>query len=330
MDRSRILIAFLLISIAFSLLIGLVNVAVAGRGSEFAASAESFFSTGRAGVAVVRIEGPIVDGYGSGGDSGADRIVARLKEARHDSSVRGVILAINSPGGSVGGTKKIYDEVIRLREAKPTVAVISSIAASGGYYVAAAAEKIYAYPSAILGSIGVISFHLNVSGLLRQYGVQVLPIKSGRYKDSSYPFRNMTNEELDMRESVQQAAYTQFIRDVADGRKERFSDVQNKWADARIFSGEQARREKLIDEFGDNQTALEYIKKKLDTKRDLPLLEPKRDFFEDLLRSLPGVKAQPSAGRWGALLSEPVLYLYPDNMGLLADLKAAFPSGAAR
>ena len=314
MDRSRVLIAFLLVTVLGSLLVGLVNVAVAGRGSEFASTAESFFSTGNAGVALIRVEGPIIDGHGSPSESGADRIVARLREARKDSAIRGVILAVNSPGGSVGGTKKIYDEVIRLREAKPTVAVISSIAASGGYYVAAAAERIYAYPSALIGSIGVISFHLNVGGLLKQYGVQVLPIKSGRYKDASYPFRNMTPEELDMRESVQQAAYTQFIRDVADGRKERFSDVQTKWADARIFSGEQARREKLIDDFGDRQTALEYIKKRLDTKRDLPILEPRREFFDELLRSLPGVSERASMPVWNRLLGEPFLYLYPGGL----------------
>ena len=320
MDRSRVLIAFLLITILFSLLVGLINVVVAGRGSEFASSAESFFSTGNAGVALVRVEGPIVDGFGSSSQSGADRIVARLREARRDSSVRGVILAVDSPGGSVGGTKKIYDEVIRLREAKPTVAVISSIAASGGYYIAAAADRIYAYPSALIGSIGVISFHLNVSGLLTQYGVQVIPIKSGRYKDASYPFRNMTQEELGMRESVQQAAYTQFIRDVADGRKERFSDVQSKWADARIFSGEQARREKMIDDFGDRQTALEYIKKRLDTKRDLPILEPRRDFFDELLRVLPGAATNSAVSPWNQLLGAPLLYLYPGAANLPFEL----------
>lgn len=329
MDRSRLLIAILLIVTVSSLFIGLVNVAVAGRGTEFASTAESFLTTGTAGVALIRIEGPITDGGGAGAEAGSDRIVARIREAREDSAVRGVILAINSPGGSVGGTKKIYDEVMRLREEKPTAAIISSIAASGGYYIASAASKVYAYPSSIIGSIGVISFHLNVAGLLGRNGIQVVPIKSGRFKDSSYPFRNMTDEELEMRRSAQEAAYTQFIRDVADGRKERFSDVQTKWADARIFSGEQARREKLIDEFGDRHTAMEYIKKRLDTKRDLPILEPKRPFLDELFRSVPFLKADASVDNWTRLLGEPMLYLYPGaGLPFALSRELGLPAGA--
>ena len=202
MDRSRILIALVLGLTLISLVVGVVNIATAGRATEFSVTTDSFLSTGRSGIGVLRLTGAIQDGFGGPGEPGVDRVISQLKDVGKNDAIKGLIIEINSPGGAVGATKKLYDAVRDLRKVKPVYAVVVDIAASGGYYVAAGCDQIYAYRGSILGSIGVITIHPDISGLLAQYGVKVTTTKAGRYKDSSYPFRAMTLEEQAMLQSM--------------------------------------------------------------------------------------------------------------------------------
>lgn len=315
MDRSRIIIAILLVVTLLSMFLSIVGISVSSS-TDYQSPTDSFFSAGSAGIALIEIHGPIYDGRGRPGQPGADRIVSQLKMAEETSSIRGVILAINSPGGTVGATKKIYNAVVEAKRKKPVIAVVSDIAASGGYYVASASDKIFAYDGSIIGSIGVISFHFSIREFLNRYGVSVTPIKAGRSKDSSYPFREMTGEEQANYERVLDDAYQMFLADVAEGRKQSIQTVRG-WADGKIYSGRQAKAEQLIDDLGGMPEAVAAMKIMLKTKDDLPVLEPRRDFFEDLFAV--GLSSNASfSDRLGAeFLHAPALFYFPSGHGQL-------------
>jgi len=307
MDRSKIAVTLALIVSLFSVLLGLVNIANLSRGSSFGETGGLSFISGRSGIALIRLYGAIGEGSSGSERIGADDVVRDLKQSAESPQVRAVILAINSPGGSVGATKKIYDAVMELRKSKPVFAVITDIAASGGYYIASACDKIYAYEGSILGSIGVISLHGDISGLLQKYGVKVNVIKAGRYKDASYPFRSMTAEELRMETALINDAYTQFIADVSEGRKQPIRTVRT-WAEGRIFSGKKAKTEQIIDELGGVDEAVAGIKLMLKTNADLPIIERKRGFFEELFSHSP----LPFSRRGnGMFLDSSIYYLHP-------------------
>jgi len=171
---------------------------------------------GGARVAVVEVEGLI-----GGGERGVDTetIVRTLGEYRDDPAVRAVVLRINSPGGVVAPTQEIFTAVRRLRDAKkPVVASLGSVAASGGYYVAVAADRIYASPGTLTGSIGVVMQLPNVEGLLKKVGVEFVVVKAGTYKDVGNFARAMTPEERRILQALLDDIYDQFIAAVADGR----------------------------------------------------------------------------------------------------------------
>lgn len=309
MDRSRAVVALALALSTAAIILGLFQIGAQRRSQEFSAPAGALFSGGRAGIALVEIHGVIEDGWGGPGSPGADRIVERIRLAKEDPSVRGILLSVNSPGGAVGATKKIYDALIAFRKEKPVIATITDIGASGGYYVAAAADRIYAYPGSIIGSIGVIMVHPNADELLKKIGVSVTVVKAGRLKDSSYPFRNMTEEERQMHQTIADDAYDQFIRDLVEGRKQPEANVR-KWAEGRVFSGVQARKEQIIDEFGGEAEAMAAMKEKLKTKDDLPLLRPEKDFFEELMS---GFSTKASL----RVVPGRVYFLHPDSSSIL-------------
>jgi protease-4 len=337
MDRARIVTALALMLSMVSVVLGIANIGVASSDSPFTSSTESFLTAGRAGIALIEIEGAIVDGYYG---NGADRIVEQLEQAENNAAVRAVLLSINSPGGAVGATKKIYERVMQLRLTKPVVAVVSDIAASGGYYIASACDRIFAYEGSLVGSIGVISIRPNVSDFLQRYGVQIETLKAGRYKDMSYPFRDLTDEERAMYDRFLNDAYQQFLEDVSKGRKKAKDDVL-KWGEGRIYSGREARSQQIIDEIGGRGEAVAAIKIMLKTDQDLPLLRAPRSLLEELL-SETGVRF--ASGAYGvlpgqsdelanSLLQSPVLYLYPGGPGFSLKLIRAVtgaPAAAGR
>ncbi len=330
MDRARLVTALALMFSMLAVILSFVNIGVSSSDSPFTSTTESFLTSGRAGIALIEINGPIQDGYYPGG---ADKIVEQLGQAESNAAVRAVLLSINSPGGAVGATKKIYDRVMQVRLVKPVVAVVTDIAASGGYYIASACDQIFAYEGSILGSIGVISLRPNISGLLNQYGVRIEAIKAGRFKDMSYPFRELTADERRMYDRLLGDSYQQFLEDVSKGRKKAKDDVA-KWGEGRIFSGREARSQQMIDEIGGREEAVTAIKILLKTDQDLPLLRAPKTLLEELFAetgvSFGGASGSTEATRYRMLLQSPVLYLYPGGPGFALDLLNVGPGGEGR
>ncbi len=287
MDRSRIITAMAMVLSLFSVLVGILNIASSSQTPKFSETADFFTTSGKAGIARIELYGAIEDGYGAPGVIGADSTVKLLRDAEESDQIRAVIIAINSPGGTVGGTKKIYDAVRELKKTKPVIAVVSDIAASGGYYIASAADRIIAYEGSIIGSVGVISYHPDVSGFMREHGLQMDVIKSGSFKDILSPFRPMAENEKKIIQSMLDDAHQQFISDVSIGRNQPITAVRV-WADGRVFSGKAARAEQIIDDFGGESEAVQVIKLLLKTTDDLPVYYPERDFFDDLLNAVGG------------------------------------------
>ena len=200
----------------------------------------------RSRVALVSIEGPIMDSMD---------VVKEIKEHAKDRSIKAIILRIDSPGGAVGPSQEIYEEVKKASAEKHIVVSMGSIAASGGYYIASPADMIFANPGTLTGSIGVIMEIPNLEGLMTKIGVRTEVIKSGKHKDMASAFRKMDKEDRDILQSVLDNVHEQFIRAVAEGRKLTVDSIRP-IADGRIFTGEQAKGLKLVDELGTLEDAI--------------------------------------------------------------------------
>lgn len=185
-----------------------------------------------------------------------DRIARRLRILSEQDDVKAVVLRINSPGGSVGAVQEIYDEVLRLRNAgKKVIVSMGDVAASGGYYIAAGADKIFADPGTLTGSIGVIFEVGNFQELFKKIGVRIEAIKSAEHKDIGSPFRAMTDKEHKILQDLINNAYDQFVDAIVTGRKMDREKVLA-LADGRIYSGAQAKSLGLIDELGNMEKAI--------------------------------------------------------------------------
>ena len=228
-------------------------------------------------VAIVELEGIIVD---------ADAIVRELREHQDNPAVRAVVLRVNSPGGVVAPTQEIFTAIQRLRRAKkPVVASLSSVAASGGYYVATAADRIYANPGTLTGSIGVVMQMANVEGLLKKVGVDYVVVKAGQYKDVGNFARTMTREERRILQALLDDVYAQFVGAVAEGRG-LDRDTVLSFADGRIYSGQQARQLKMVDELGGLEEAIEAAAKLAGIPTRPKLIYPRRKFsLVDLIKN---------------------------------------------
>jgi len=182
--------------------------------------------------------------------------VDEILSYRDDDNIKALVVFINSPGGGVAASQALYEAVLRVREYKPVVAAMASVAASGGYYVACAADSILAESGTITGSIGVIASYLRTEELYEKIGLERTVIKSGRYKDVGSPHRKMTEEEKAYLQEVLDSAYDQFVRAVSDGRGMAMAEVLGV-AEGRIYTGEQALDAGLIDYIGSYQDAVD-------------------------------------------------------------------------
>jgi len=231
---------------------------------------------GGAKVAVVEVEGVIGADSGRGLDT--DGIIRVLGEYRDDPAVRAVVLRINSPGGVVAPTQEIFNAVRRLREAKkPVVASLGSVAASGGDYVAVAADRIYASPGTLTGSIGVVMQLANLEGLLKKVGVEYVVVKAGAYKDVGNIARAMTPEERRILQALLDDVYDQFVTAVAEGRS-LDPQVVRGFAEGRIYSGRQAQGLKMVDELGGLEEAIEAAAKMAGLPAKPRVIYPRRRF----------------------------------------------------
>jgi protease-4 len=210
-------------------------------------------------VAVIPLYGVISQGSSSRswGEKGSQQIARRIKTLSEKKEVKAIVLDINSPGGSVGAVQEIYSAVLRAKAEtkKPFVARFGEVSASGGYYVAAACDKIMAQPGTITGSIGVIFSVSNFEGLMKKVGFKNEAIKSGKFKDIGSATREMTPEERKLLQAMIDDSYEQFVKAVSDGRRMDVEKVKL-LADGRIYTGRQALENGLVDKLGDLQDAI--------------------------------------------------------------------------
>jgi protease-4 len=221
-------------------------------------------------IAVIRIEGLILD---------AKDTVAELKRFGESSSVKAIVLRIDSPGGGVVPSQEIHDAVQRVRskQHKTVVASMGTVAASGGYYIATAADRIVANPGTLTGSIGVIMELVNLEGLLQKVGVESVVVKSGHYKDIGSPFRKMSPDERRLLQALMDDIHNQFIEAVAKGRSLEVAAVRT-LADGRILTGRQARDARLVDELGDLEDAVRLAADLAGIEGEPQIIEPKKRF----------------------------------------------------
>ena len=186
--------------------------------------------------------------------------LAQLHELRKDKSIKAIVVRIDSPGGAVAPSQEIFSAVLRARKDKKVVCSMGTVAASGGYYIAAACDKIVASPGTVTGSIGVISELPHVHELLKLARVEIDTVKSGALKDIGSPFRPMKPDERAFFQQFVDGVYDQFLTDVATQRKID-KNVLKEIADGRILTGQQALEHKLVDELGNLEDAIDSAAK---------------------------------------------------------------------
>jgi len=223
-------------------------------------------------VGIIEIKGIIAE---------SKNVIHNIKRFREDNSVKAIVIRIDSPGGAVGPSQEIFREIRKTSKSKKVVASMGTIAASGGYYIAAGADGIVANPGTITGSIGVIMGFTNYQELLDKIGLVPIVIKSGKYKDIGSPVRKMKPEEKRILKDFARKIHRQFIQDIVEGRTMDRAKVES-LADGRIFTGEESKKLGLVDRIGNFEDAVEWagrlggIKGKISTvyarEKKFPLL----------------------------------------------------------
>ncbi len=223
-------------------------------------------------VAIVNVRGVIVNPI---------PVVKRIERLRKDRSVKALVIRVDSPGGSVGASQEIYRAIERFRaEGKPVVVSMGNVAASGGYYVSAPADYIFANPGTITGSIGVIIQHIAYKELMEKIGVKATAIKTGKFKDTLNPFRELTPEEKRYLEETIEEAYEQFLKAILKYRGNKISEEKlREVADGRVLTGERAKELGLVDDLGGLEDAVQKAK-------ELAGVPKAREFFVPEEKSL--------------------------------------------
>lgn len=226
-------------------------------------------------VALVRVTGVILD---------SSDVIEELKEHSKDSSVKAIVLRIDSPGGAVAPSQEIYEEIKKIKEKKKVIVSMGTVAASGGYYISAPADRIVANAGTLTGSIGVIMEIPNISGLMQKIGVETQVIKSGAHKDIASIFKSLKPEEKEILQTVLDDVHDQFIQAVSEGRGIKFEQIK-KLADGRIFTGRMAKEVGLVDEIGNLQDAIMLAGELTGIKGEPQVVQKKEEFsFIDMLK----------------------------------------------
>jgi len=231
---------------------------------------ESLLPDGK--IAIIHIDGVMINDESPGllqpGEHPVVELTERLDKARRDPAVKAAVLRINSPGGTVTASEVMHDEIIRFRKAgKPVVAMMMDVAASGGYYVACAADEIVAYDSTVTGSIGVIMQLFELTGTMRKIGVSAETIASGDMKGAGSPFAELQPEQRAVFQQVIDELYGQFVEVVVNGRDDLDESRVRELADGRIYTARQALEAHLIDRIGSLPDAIELAKRRSGVKR---------------------------------------------------------------
>jgi protease-4 len=242
---------------------------------------ESLFATDK--IALIDVSGILTNSprwqFWGEGEHPVSLLLEQLDKARRDRRVRAVVLRINSPGGTVGATELMHDEVKWFRETtgKPVVAVTMDVAASGAYYIACACNEIVAQPSSVLGSIGVIMQMFDVSGTMHKIGVKSEAVVSGPRKDAGSPFRTMTPEERALFQGIVNDMHRRFVDVVAAGRPDLDRERVQAIADGRVYTASQARELGLIDRIATLRDTIAAVKRQVGAKK-IRLVAYKRPF----------------------------------------------------
>jgi len=269
MSKKSVIIGAVIVVFLGLLFIGSVFIAKALLGTDERQFVE------KPGIGLVEVKGMILD---------SRETVRQLRHFLKNDDIRAVVLRVDSPGGVVAPSQEIYDEVRKFAAKKKIVVSMGSLAASGGYYISAPATLIYANPGTITASIGVIIKLSNIEALMDKIGIKATVIKTGRFKDSGSPVRELTEEDRAMFQSVIDSTHNQFVKAVASGRKLPEDEVR-RIADGRVLSGEQALALKLVDRLGTLQDAIEEAGRLAGIKGEPEvILPPKRKLnYLDLL-----------------------------------------------
>jgi len=261
-------------------------------------------------IAVIEVNGVIME---------SQKIVELLQAADKDKESKAIILRINSPGGAVGPTQEIYEEIRRIdqkfdetngKEGKPIYASFSSMAASGGYYIGAAARRIYASPGTVTGSIGVIMEFMDASELMEFAKVKMNNVKAGRYKDIGHPNRKMTDEEKDLLSHTMAVVHKQFIGDIMKMRKDKIKGDIVELAQGQIYSGEEAQQVGLVDELAGLWEAGRRIHEELKIEQKFGLKFMKKKKKMGVLDFLNNVDESISNLDWSAILQKTPMLMY--------------------
>ena len=239
-------------------------------------------------VGLVEIVGAIDD---------PEPVVEQLERMRRDSSIRAVVLRLDSPGGGVAASQEIHEAVRKVREGgKPVIASMGGVAASGAYYVACGADSIVANPGTLTGSIGVIMSFPNTEELFRKVGIRIEVVKTGKYKDVGSMWRPMTEDEQKLLADVLTNVYDQFVDVIAEGRDLEREDILP-YADGRIFSGNQAQSYGFVDRMGDLNDAIQLAADMAEI-RGRPMVvrkEPRKpsffEIFDEKVNQVTGLSA---------------------------------------
>lgn len=264
MFASIVAVTFIILSLLFSW--GLRGMAKMGQKEELKGDK----------IGIVEVQGPIIS---------SKTTLRHLKKFRENEAIKAVVVRIDSPGGGVGASQEIYQAVKRTAGQKPVVVSMGGVAASGGYYIAAAAPYIMANPGTITGSIGVIMGYTNVESLLEKIGVYPVVIKSGEYKDTGSPTRELTKEERALLQGLSDDLHSQFIEDIADGRQMNVDKV-TELANGSVFSGKTAQLYGLVDRLGNFNDAVTWAGEEAGLTGKLQIVYPKEEPYERLLHFL--------------------------------------------
>jgi protease-4 len=266
--RSRVFLWILLGGGAFFLFLVCIFALVYFTVRSQQKNASSFSSFGDK-IAVVDLEGVIIS---------PKDFVEQLRKYADDSSIKAIVIHVNSPGGGAAASEEIYREVLRVRDTKKKVIVasIETVGASGAYYVSSATNKIFADEASIVGSIGVIAQWVNYEELMKWAKLKDITIKAGAFKDTGSPTRALTPAEREYLQGLIDNMHTQFIHSVAKGRNLKDADVRA-LADGKVWTGQQALPLKLVDQIGDFRAALEDTAKSVGIKGEPTVVRPEKE-----------------------------------------------------
>lgn len=266
------------------------------------------------GIAWIKVRGVIAESNDSGpftASSGASSIAKKIRQAAADKNVKAIVMDINSPGGTVASVQNIYSELNAAKQkGKKVVSLFRDVAASGGFYIAMASDKIMAEPGTITGSVGVIMQTSNVQGLLEKIGVTVTPVTSGKYKDIGSMYRPMTDAEKAILQDMVSDTYGQFKAAVASGRPNVKPEVLAEYTDGRVFTGQRAYDTGFIDALGGEEEA-RLLAGELAGLEDPKIITQKTDNLRDFIISFGSTMENKTLAKQLETLSTPsVSYLW--------------------